>query len=102
MRLILQKKLLIFIHGVKWQDLLEQAAKQTRLQLELLQTHTGKDGIAVCGYHGWHDWYLSSNLSNKESLNNHLMSNLPIKGVPRNLKNSVFSFEYNDFKALKK
>ena len=30
------------------------------------------------------------------------MSNLPIKGVPRNLKNSVFSFEYNDLKALKK
>ena len=30
------------------------------------------------------------------------MSNLPIKGVPRNLKNSVFSFEYNDLKTLKK
>ena len=70
--------------------------------VRIARAHTGKDGIAVCGYHGWHDWYLSSNLSNKESLNNHLMSNLPIKGVPRNLKNSVFSFEYNDFKALKK
>ena len=70
--------------------------------IRIARAYTGKDGVAVCGYHGWHDWYLSSNLSNKESLNNHLMSNLPIKGVPRNLKNSVFSFEYNDLKALKK
>ena len=23
---------------------------------------TGNDKIAICGYHGWHDWYLSSNL----------------------------------------
>ena len=34
------------------------------------------------------------------NLNNHLMSNLEIKGVPKNLKNNFF-FEYNDFSKLK-
>ena len=22
----------------------------------------GKDNVAICGYHGWHDWYLATNL----------------------------------------
>ena len=29
--------------------------------------------IAVSGYHGWHDWYLSSNLANKKNLDNLLI-----------------------------
>ena len=51
---------------------------------------------------GWHDWYLSSNIGNENSLNSHLMKNLPISGVPKNLKNTVFTFEYNDFEQLQK
>ena len=30
------------------------------------------------------------------------MSNLKIKGVPKKLRNTVFSFEYNNFEQLKK
>ena len=67
-----------------------------------MQAAAGRDKIAICGYHGWHDWYLSSNLSNKDNLNSHLMSDLPIDGVPKNLKNTVFTFQYNDFSQLKK
>ena len=63
---------------------------------------SGKDGVAVCGYHGWHDWYLSSNLQNKSNLNSHLIKNLQTDGVPKALKNTVFPFEYNDFETLKK
>jgi len=62
---------------------------------------SGKDNVAVCGYHGWHDWYLSANLSDSNNLNSHLMSGLLISGVNRKLKNSVFSFEYNKFDQLK-
>ena len=28
----------------------------------LTRAATGKDKILFCGYHGWHDWYLSANL----------------------------------------
>jgi glutamate-1-semialdehyde 2,1-aminomutase len=70
--------------------------------IRIARAASGKDKIAICGYHGWHDWYLSSNIENKDSLNNHLMTNLPIKGVPKNLRNTVFSFEYNNFEQLKK
>ena len=58
-----------------------------------------KQNVAVCGYHGWHDWYLATNLTQKNSLKNHLMNNLKVSGVPKNLKNTVYSFEYNNIKV---
>ena len=70
--------------------------------IRIARAYSNKDNIAICGYHGWHDWYLSSNLQNPENLNKHLMSNLKIKGVPKKLKDTVFSFEYNNFEQLKK
>ena len=70
--------------------------------IRIARAYSNKDNIAICGYHGWHDWYLSSNLQNSENLNKHLMSNLKIKGVPKKLRNTVFSFEYNNFEQIKK
>ena len=70
--------------------------------IRISRASTGKDKVAVCGYHGWHDWYLSNNIQNAGNLNKHLMKNVPIKGVPKNLRNTVFSFEYNNFDELKK
>ena len=72
------------------------------IALRIARAATGKDQVAICGYHGWHDWYLSANLLNSKSLNSHLMRNLPIMGVQKNLKNSAFVFEYNNFDQLKK
>ena len=31
--------------------------------IRIARAATGRDKIAVCGYHGWHDWYISANLS---------------------------------------
>jgi glutamate-1-semialdehyde 2,1-aminomutase len=72
------------------------------IAVRISRAASGKDGVAVCGYHGWHDWYLSSNLQNKSNLNSHLIKNLQTDGVPKALKNTVFPFEYNDFETLKK
>ena len=72
------------------------------IAVRIARAATGKDKVAICGYHGWHDWYLSANLSDSQNLNYHLMRNLPIEGVQKNLKNSTFVFEYNNFDQLKK
>jgi glutamate-1-semialdehyde aminotransferase len=69
--------------------------------IRIARAASGKDNVAICGYHGWHDWYLSSNITNKKSLDQHLMNNTPIAGVPKNLKNTVFPFEYNNFQQLR-
>ena len=63
---------------------------------------SGKDKIAICGYHGWHDWYLAANLKSKRRLNDHHIKELNVDGVPKVLKNTVFPFKMNDFKDLKK
>ena len=58
--------------------------------------------IAVCGYHGWHDWYLAANIGNNSNLNKHLLKGLNTLGVPKQLKKTVFPFNYNNLDELEK
>ena len=89
----------------KWADMVRFArtgGEANSIAIRLSRAFTKKDNVAVCGYHGWHDWYLSSNIANKNSLETHLLPNLSIKGVPKKLKGTVYPFKYNDFNYLKK
>ncbi len=72
------------------------------IAVRIARAFTGKDKIIFCGYHGWHDWYLSSNLASDKSLDGHLMPGLEPTGVPRQLQGTAFPFEYNDTEAFKK
>jgi glutamate-1-semialdehyde 2,1-aminomutase len=72
------------------------------LAIRMARAHTKKNNIAFCGYHGWHDWYLSANLSDKKNLGKFLSNNINISGVSKNLKNTSFPFKYNEFEALNK
>ena len=69
--------------------------------IRLARSYTGRDKILICGYHGWHDWYLATNLGNTSRLNNHLLSGLEPKGVPQGLSNSVIPFNFNSCKDVK-
>ncbi len=72
------------------------------IAIRIARAASGKDNVAVCGYHGWHDWYLSSNINDKNNLTQHLMKDLEAKGVPKHLRNTTFTFEYNNFNQLKR
>ena len=88
-----------------WADMVKFArtgGEANSIAIRIARAATKRDKIAVCGYHGWHDWYLSANLSNQENLSEHLLPGLNPEGVPKNLKNTVFPFKYNDFNELKK
>ena len=37
---------------------------------------SGRDKVAFCGYHGWHDWYLAANLADDSNLDGHLLAGL--------------------------
>ena len=63
---------------------------------------TGKSGIAFCGYHGWHDWYLAANLGDSHALDGHLLPGLDPSGVPRELKGTSVPFHYNDLASFEK
>ena len=30
------------------------------IAIRIARASSGKDNVAVCGYHGWHDWYSSN------------------------------------------
>lgn len=73
------------------------------LAARIARAYTKKDIILFCGYHGWHDWYLSANLSNKNALNDQHIPGLEPLGVPSGLAGSSLPFHYNcidEFYAL--
>ena len=70
--------------------------------LRIARAYSGKSKVAICGYHGWHDWYLSANLSSKDGLKEHLLPGLSTKGVPGSLEGDTIPFFYNDIKSLEK
>lgn len=70
------------------------------IAIRIARAASGKDQVAVCGYHGWHDWYLSANLANDKNLDGHLLPGLEARGVPQSLRGSAHPFTYNDFSGL--
>ena len=92
---------LIEIHP--WADMVKLArtgGEANAIAIRIARAASGKDKVAICGYHGWHDWYLSANLSDEANLDGHLLPGLSPTGVPRNLLNSVFTFQYNNYEGL--
>lgn len=70
------------------------------IAVRIARAASGRDGVAICGYHGWHDWYLSVNHNDSDELAGHLLPGLDPAGVPRGLKNTVHAFNYNDIEGL--
>jgi glutamate-1-semialdehyde 2,1-aminomutase len=86
-----------------WADMVRLArsgGEANAIAIRIARAASGKDKIAICGYHGWHDWYLSANLGDGASLDGHLLPGLQPNGVPRNLKGTVFPFNYNNYAEL--
>jgi glutamate-1-semialdehyde 2,1-aminomutase len=76
-------------------------AEAASISLRIARAYSNSSKVAICGYHGWHDWYLAANLQNKEKLNTHLIKNLTIDGIPKELKDLTHTFFYNDFEGFK-
>ena len=72
------------------------------IAVRIARAASGRDNVAICGYHGWHDWYLASNIENKNNLNQHLLKGLDPIGVPKKLLNTTFSFQYGNYEELEK
>jgi glutamate-1-semialdehyde 2,1-aminomutase len=54
--------------------------------IRVARAYTGRDHVAVCGYHGWQDWYIGSTARNK--------------GVPQAVRDLTHNFAYNDLGSL--
>jgi glutamate-1-semialdehyde 2,1-aminomutase len=86
-----------------WADMVRLArsgGEANAIAIRIARAAAGKAQVAICGYHGWHDWYLAANLGNDEELAGHLLPGLEPNGVPQNLKGTVLPFNYNDIDGL--
>lgn len=86
-----------------WADMVRLArsgGEANSIAIRIARAASGKDKVAICGYHGWHDWYLSANHNGSDDLSGHLIPGLSPKGVPKNLKDTVFPFNYNNYEEL--
>ncbi len=86
-----------------WADMVRLArsgGEANAIAIRIARAASGRDKAAICGYHGWHDWYLAANLGDDQNLAGHLLPGLEPKGVPQNLRGSVLPFRYNNFAEL--
>ena len=60
----------------------------TAASIRLARAYTKKDHIAVCGYHGWQDWYIGSTSRNK--------------GVPKSIQKLTHKFMFNNLDSISK
>ena len=56
--------------------------------IRLARAFTGRDHVAVCGYHGWQDWYIGSTARNR--------------GVPKATQELTHTWLYNNIDSLDK
>ena len=86
-----------------WSDMAKftrSGGEACNVGIRIARAFTRKDLILFCGYHGWHDWYLSANLGKARNLDNQLLPGLKSLGVPRNLANTSIPFNYGDFEGF--
>ncbi|MBL0738852.1 aminotransferase class III-fold pyridoxal phosphate-dependent enzyme [Flavobacterium sp. GN10] len=86
-----------------WADMVRFArsgGEANAIAIRIARAASGKDKVAICGYHGWHDWYLSANHNGGDDLSGHLLAGLNPGGVPKSLKDTVLPFHYNNYEEL--
>lgn len=86
-----------------WADMVRFArtgGESMAIAVRIARAHTGRDKVAFCGYHGWHDWYLSANLGTENALGEHLLPGLNPCGVPKGLSGTALPFRYNHLEEL--
>ncbi len=94
-------ELLLKLH--RWADMVRYArsgGEAMAIAVRIARAYSGKDKVAFCGYHGWHDWYLSANLADDKNLDGQLLPGLEPKGVPRCLVGTALPFNYNKIEEL--
>lgn len=86
-----------------WADMVRFArtgGEAVSIAIRIARAASRKDVVAFCGYHGWHDWYLASNLADDSNLDGHLLAGLNPRGVPRGLKGTSVPFHFNNTDEL--
>ena len=84
----LAEKLIEIIPCAEMVRFLKNGSDATTAAVRLARAATDRDVVAVCGYHGMHDWYIGSTTNRR--------------GIPRCVCELSHVFEYNNILSLEK
>lgn len=83
---ILAEKLIKIIPSAEMVRFGKNGSDATAGAMRVARAYTGREKIAACGYHAWHDWYIAST---------------PFSlGIPECDKGLISKFTYNDLDSL--
>lgn len=85
---IVSKKIIKTVPSAEMVRFGKNGADATSIGVRIARSITGRDHIAYCGYHGWHDWFIANTDLNS--------------GIPEFNKKLAHSFTYNDIDSLEK
>ena len=82
----LAEKLVEIIPCAEMVKFVKNGSDATTAAIRLARAYTGRDRVAMCGYHGMHDWSIGASANNK--------------GVPMAVRELTKTFKYNDIESL--
>ena len=85
---ILAEKICQVVPGVEKVRFGKNGSDVSSAAIRAARAITGRDHVAICGYHGWQDWYIATTARSN--------------GVPQAVKELSHTFQYNDIDSLKK
>jgi glutamate-1-semialdehyde aminotransferase len=65
----------------------KQGADACSAAVRIARAFTKRDEVAVCGYHGWHDWYIGTTTRDA--------------GIPEAIKDLTVMIQYNNIESVK-
>jgi glutamate-1-semialdehyde aminotransferase len=83
---VVAEKLVDLIPSAEMVRFGKNGSDATSAAVRIARSFTGRDRIAVCGYHGWQDWYIGSTSMSK--------------GIPKSVQELTHTFNYNDIESL--
>ena len=86
LEMIVAEKLIEIIPCAEKVRFAKNGTDATTASIRIARAYTEKEHVAVCGYHGWQDWYIGS--TNRDL------------GVPQAVKKLTHKFEYNNIESL--
>ena len=75
------------VPGAEMVRFLKTGSEATSAAVRLARAATGREHVAMCGYHGWHDWCIGHTTRNA--------------GVPRAVRELTHQWTYNDLDSLR-
>ena len=82
----LAEKIIDIIPCAEMVRFVKNGGDATTSAIRLARAYTGRDLVALSGYHGMHDWSIGSTENNK--------------GIPSDVSNLTKTFEYNNIESL--